>query len=124
MHVGRMAQVECRNRGMSRGYELAKPVVLLFPTMYLHERHPSQSRRIFGEMIRKARHARGLSQERLGEWAWLHQSVISRIETGQPIGLRYRTLLRLIDALGIASLEATFAPWHPWSADAESDDEE
>ena len=91
--------------------------------MYLNdERMPSQARRVFGELIRRARQARGLSQERLGEWAGLDQSVISRIETGRPIGLRFRTLLRLIDALGIASLEPTYARWHAWSESAPTDD--
>ena len=91
--------------------------------MYLHDRHPSQARRVFGALVRRARQARGLSQERLGEWAGLHQSVISRIETGEPIGLRFATLLRLIDALGIESLEPTYAAWHPWSTVPGPEDE-
>ena len=83
--------------------------------MYLHDRHPSRARQVFGDLVRGARQARGLSQERLGEWAWLHQSVISRIEGGKPIGLKFATFLRLIDALGIESLEPTYTPWHAWS---------
>ena len=83
--------------------------------MYSHDRHPSRSRQVVGELIRTARYARGLSQERLGEWSGLDQSVISRIETGRPIGLRFVTFLRLLDALGIAGLDPTYTAWHPWS---------
>jgi transcriptional regulator with XRE-family HTH domain len=83
--------------------------------MYAHDRHPSRSRQLVGELIRKARHARGLSQERLGEWSGLDQSVISRIETGRPIGLRFVTFLRVLDALGITGLQPTYDAWHPWS---------
>jgi len=89
--------------------------------MYLHDRHRSEARRVLGDLIRRTRQQRGLSQERLGEWAGLHQSVISRLECGRPIGLRLVTLLRLFDALGIVRLDARLVAWHPWSSEADLD---
>jgi len=87
--------------------------------MYLHDRHKSEARRVLGDLLRRTRQHRGLRQERLGEWAGLHQSVISRLECGRPIGLRLSTLLRLFDALGIARLDARPVAWYPWSTEAD-----
>ena len=87
--------------------------------MYLHDRHRSEARRVLGDLVRRTRLHRGLTQERLGEWAGLHQSVISRLECGRPIGLRLVTLLRLFDALGIVRLDARLVAWHPWSTEAD-----
>lgn len=70
---------------------------------------------MLGELIRKSRRARGLTQTALEDWAGVDQTVISRLETGRPIGVRLTTLLRLFDALGIQRLEPAFRPWHPWS---------
>jgi len=70
---------------------------------------------MLGDLIRRARYARGLSQARLEQWSGVDQTVISRLELGRPVGLRLRTLLRLLDALGIVGLEPRYAPWHPWS---------
>lgn len=83
--------------------------------MYLGDPQPSQSRRVLGDLIRTARKRRGITQTRLEEWSGVDQTVISRIEAGKPIGLRVRTVLRLMDALGIVGLEATYARFHPWS---------
>ncbi len=85
--------------------------------MYLHVRHPSTSRQVLGDLLRRARQARGISQLVLEEWSGVDQTVISRLETGRAIGLRLKTLLRLIDALGIDRLEPTYRPWYPWSED-------
>jgi transcriptional regulator with XRE-family HTH domain len=91
--------------------------------MYLHDRHGSEARRVLGDLVRRTRQQRGLTQERLGEWAGLHQSVISRLECGRPIGLRLVTVLRLFDALGIVRLDARLAAWHPWSTDPDLGDD-
>jgi transcriptional regulator with XRE-family HTH domain len=91
--------------------------------MYLHDRHGSDARRVLGDLVRRTRQHRGLTQERLGEWAGLHQSVISRLECGRPIGLRLVTVLRLFDALGIVRLDARLAEWHPWSAEPDPGDD-
>ncbi|HEX4897584.1 MAG TPA: helix-turn-helix transcriptional regulator [Candidatus Limnocylindrales bacterium] len=92
------------------------------PHVYLHDRHRSEARRVLGDVIRRTRQHRGITQERLGEWAGLHQSVISRLECGRPIGLRLVTLLRLFDALGVVRLDARLAAWHPWSMPPEFED--
>ena len=78
---------------------------------------------MLGDLIRKARRARGLSQTKLEAWSGVDQTVISRLETGRPIGPRLRTLLRLFDALGISGLEPEFSAWHPWSPDETDDDD-
>ncbi|MBI2777021.1 MAG: helix-turn-helix transcriptional regulator [Chloroflexi bacterium] len=83
--------------------------------MYLGDPRPSESRRVLGDLLRTARKRRGITQTRLEEWSGVDQTVISRIEAGKPIGLRIRTVLRLMDALGIIGLEATYARFHPWS---------
>jgi transcriptional regulator with XRE-family HTH domain len=91
--------------------------------VYLHDRHRSEARRALGDLIRRTRQHRDITQERLGEWAGLHQSAISRLECGRPIGLRLVTLLRLFDALGIVRLDARLAAWHPWSTDPDLGDD-
>jgi transcriptional regulator with XRE-family HTH domain len=91
--------------------------------MYLHDRHGSEARRVLGDLVRRTRQQRGLTQERLGEWAGLHQSVISRLECGRPIGLRLVTVLRSFDALGIVRLDAWLAAWHPLSTDPDLGDD-
>ncbi|MEO7663650.1 MAG: helix-turn-helix domain-containing protein [Candidatus Limnocylindrales bacterium] len=83
--------------------------------MYINDPTPSQSRRVLGEAIREARRRRGLSQVALEGLAGIDQTVISRLENARPIGLRLRTFLRLLDALGVVSLEFRYQPWHPWS---------
>ena len=57
-----------------------------------------------GEALRQARHAKGYSQAMLGRLAWLDQSVISRLENGRMVGVRFSTLIRLLDALEITHI--------------------
>ncbi|WP_395017714.1 helix-turn-helix transcriptional regulator [Dongia sp.] len=57
-------------------------------------RTPSQ----IGNLIRRARKRRGLSQTQLGEQAGLRQETISLIETGNP-AVRLETLLVVLSAL-------------------------
>ena len=55
--------------------------------------------RQFGQKVRAAREARGLSQEALAHAAGLHQPHISLIERGQRSG-RLETIEKLATALG------------------------
>lgn len=57
---------------------------------------------ILGEIIRRHRKERGLSQYELGEMAGLSPNAISTLETGQT-GVNLQTLDRLAEALGVRS---------------------
>jgi HTH-type transcriptional regulator / antitoxin HipB len=57
-------------------------------------RTPSQ----IGNLIRRARKRRGLSQTKLGEQTGLRQETISLIETGNP-AVRLETLLAVLSTL-------------------------
>jgi transcriptional regulator with XRE-family HTH domain len=85
--------------------------------MYSPELHRPEARRALGDLLRRARYARGLTQARLEEWSGVDQTVISRLELGRPIGLRLGTLLQLLDALGVVGLEPRYKAWYPWSTD-------
>jgi transcriptional regulator with XRE-family HTH domain len=52
-----------------------------------------------GTLVRQWRVLCGLSQRELGERCLLSQSTISRLETGQLRGLRFRNLARLVGVL-------------------------
>ncbi len=65
-------------------------------------RNPKQ----FGNLIRRARKQRGLSQAKLGEKAGLRQATISLIETGNPAA----TLETILTVLGVLDLEFQIAP--------------
>ena len=60
-----------------------------------------RARRRFGLGLRQARISAGLSQRSLANLAGLNQSTISRVETGSIGGLRYATLMRILEALQI-----------------------
>ena len=53
-----------------------------------------------GNIIRRARKKRGLSQTRLGEQAGLRQETISLIETGNPAA-KLETILAVLAALDL-----------------------
>jgi HTH-type transcriptional regulator/antitoxin HipB len=53
-----------------------------------------------GNLIRRTRRARGLSQAELGDTAGLRQETISLIETGNP-ALRLETLFAVLAALDL-----------------------
>lgn len=53
-----------------------------------------------GNLIRRARKKRGLSQSQLGELAGLRQETISLIETGNPAA-RLETILAVLTALDL-----------------------
>jgi DNA-binding Xre family transcriptional regulator len=53
-----------------------------------------------GRLVRRRRERIGLSQRQLQQLSGLDQSVISRLETGQLLGLRFSRLAHLVDALG------------------------
>ncbi|MEO8326756.1 MAG: helix-turn-helix domain-containing protein [Nitrospirota bacterium] len=65
-------------------------------------RNPKQ----FGNLIRRARKQRGLSQAKLGEKAGLRQATISLIETGNPAA----TLETILTVLSVLDLEFQIAP--------------
>jgi len=74
----------------------------------------AQARRLVGAMLRSARHGRGMSQLHLEQLALVDQTVISRLELGRPIGLRFATLVRLLAALDIEAIEPVLAnQWDP-----------
>jgi ribosome-binding protein aMBF1 (putative translation factor) len=66
-----------------------------------------------GRAVRRARLDAGLSQRNLGSRAWVHQSTISRIETGRLEAMRFSTFLRLLDALEVEEVVLTVRtpPW-------------
>ncbi|HEV7257284.1 MAG TPA: helix-turn-helix domain-containing protein [Bosea sp. (in: a-proteobacteria)] len=72
-------------------------------------RTPSQ----IGNLIRRARKLRGLSQSQLGEQAGLRQETISLIETGHPAA-KVETILAVLAAL---ALEFRIAPRMKGTAD-------
>ncbi|MCB9776507.1 MAG: helix-turn-helix transcriptional regulator [Nitrospiraceae bacterium] len=65
-------------------------------------RNPKQ----IGNLIRRARKQRGLSQTQLGEKTGLRQATISLIETGNPAA----TLETILTVLSVLDLELRIAP--------------
>ena len=65
-------------------------------------RNPKQ----IGNLIRRARKHRGLSQTQLGEKTGLRQATISLIETGNPAA----TLETILTVLSVLDLELRIAP--------------
>ena len=65
-------------------------------------RNPKQ----IGNLIRRARKQRGLSQTQLGEKTGLRQATISLIETGNPAA----TLETILRVLSVLDLELRIAP--------------
>jgi transcriptional regulator with XRE-family HTH domain len=62
---------------------------------------PRDARIAFGRGIRNLRLFHGWSQAFVGRRAGLDQSTISRLETGRNVPLRFRTVLRVLEALGV-----------------------
>jgi HTH-type transcriptional regulator/antitoxin HipB len=65
----------------------------------------ARSPKQLGNLIRRARKQRGLSQAQLGEKAGLRQATISQIETGNPA----TTLETLLMVLSVLDLEFRIA---------------
>jgi transcriptional regulator with XRE-family HTH domain len=63
------------------------------------------ARRALGVGVRSARRLKGWSQRELGERARLSQSAVSRLETGTVNGLRYQTLVRVLEVLETREVE-------------------
>ncbi|MGA3981382.1 helix-turn-helix domain-containing protein [Ralstonia nicotianae] len=58
----------------------------------------------FGQVVREARLAKGLSQERLAEMADLHRNFVSLVERGQS-KIALDSLFSIADALGCPASE-------------------
>lgn len=77
-----------------------------------HERPDTRHARvIFGRGIAQARISSGLSQRRLAALAGLNQSTISRLETGTTAGVRYETLMRILNGLAVRDVRIVATPW-------------
>jgi len=77
-------------------------------------RNPNQ----IGNLIRRARRKRDLSQQQLGKKAGLRQETISLVENGNP-SARIETLLSILSAL---DLEFRIAPRsRDWNTETESE---
>jgi transcriptional regulator with XRE-family HTH domain len=66
---------------------------------------------LIGRLVRRRRDRIGLSQRQLEALSGVHQSVISRLETGQLRGLRFSRLARLVNALGGIGDADPVPPW-------------
>jgi HTH-type transcriptional regulator/antitoxin HipB len=73
--------------------------------------------RQIGNLIRRARKKKGLSQQQLGEKAGLRQETISLIETGNPAA-KIETLLVVLAALDLEFQISTRSKG--WNKDIES----
>ena len=54
-----------------------------------------------GQEIRRQRDAMGLTQEQLAAKALVSRPTIARLETGRATDLGYRSILRILNALGL-----------------------
>ena len=61
----------------------------------------ADARLAFGRAIRALRRYHGWTQQVLETRSGLDQTVISRLETGAPIGMRFSRILDLLDAMGV-----------------------
>lgn len=59
-------------------------------------------KRIFGDNLRRFRKARGLSQEKLGEYADLHRTYVGAVERGER-NISLENIVRLACALKITA---------------------
>lgn len=64
------------------------------------------SPKILGQILKSARHGRGLNQQQAGNLVGITQAMVSRIETGES-NARIDTLFRLLAAL---DMEMTVKP--------------
>ena len=71
----------------------------------MRDRPVTRARIEFGEALRRARLARGYSQTELQRVTGVHQSVISRLENGRMVGVRFHRLVRLLDGLGVEDIQ-------------------
>jgi transcriptional regulator with XRE-family HTH domain len=68
------------------------------------EKTITKTRKLFAENLRKARQARGISQERLAEMAGLHRTYISSVERGER-NISIDNIERIATALGLKPAE-------------------
>ena len=62
---------------------------------------PRDARIAFGRGIRALRLYHRWTQQQLAERSALNQSTISRLETGRPVPLRFSSVLRVLEAMGV-----------------------
>jgi len=72
------------------------------------------------ERIRELRKAQGLSQEGLARRADVSLGLINRLEMGRITDPHYSTLLGLVDALGVSSIDELFGEAVPAAGKAEA----
>ena len=73
---------------------------------WFESRADAEARLAFGQWLVAARHRLGCSQATLGGWVGVHQSTISRLESGRIRYLHFRTGIRLL----LLILEAFVVP--------------
>ncbi|MCH9682671.1 MAG: helix-turn-helix domain-containing protein [Deltaproteobacteria bacterium] len=66
---------------------------------------PEQILAEFGQQLRHAREARGLSRQRLAERCGLSAATIKKLEAGGAFHPRLETMVRLADGLGVSLLD-------------------
>ncbi|HEX8024708.1 MAG TPA: helix-turn-helix transcriptional regulator, partial [Candidatus Limnocylindrales bacterium] len=77
----------------------------------------ADARIAFGRAIRALRLYHGWTQAQLEFRSGIDQTIISRIETGAPLGMRFTRLLVLLDAMGVDRI-AFKTRWEGASAEA------
>lgn len=66
--------------------------------------------RVFGDVVRRARHEAGMTQDDLAECAGLHRNSVGRVETGSDATLS--VCVKLAKALALPSDSLLLGPAH------------
>lgn len=74
-----------------------------------------------GQEIRRQRNAVGLTQEQLAARALVSRPTIARLETGRATDLGYRSILRILNALGLDLRVSTLNRGRPTLEDLEAE---
>jgi transcriptional regulator with XRE-family HTH domain len=74
-----------------------------------------------GREIRRQRDAAGLTQEQLAAMALVSRPTIARLETGRASDLGYRSIVRILNALGLDLRVSTLNRGRPTLEDLEAE---